>query len=149
MSVQVSANITNRPFILNGEGVSKDTETVLQDAVRSGAMVRYTLMSYNPTSKKWVPFTDETATDGTQIPTGILLASLTEAEIQAGDVVDVPILVGRMLTVDRDQLVIENSKTLDTIVNVPTNLNKSVEELLRWTGIFMGYTIPVEDFENA
>ena len=148
MSVQNSANVTNFPFILDGNSKDKPLETIAQDAGRTVDLARYTLMSYNPTTTKWVPFTDETATDGTQIPSGIVLATVEYEAIVAGDVEDVPILIANA-EFDQNQLVIENSKTLATIVNVPTSLNKSVEELLRWAGLIASDTIPIDEFENA
>jgi hypothetical protein len=146
MGVQTSTDLTNLPFILQGSGAFK-VGTVLTDGGRSGAMVKNTLMSYNPTSKKWVPFTDETATNGQQYPRGILRATLSEAEIQAGDVLNVPILV-RGVIVDKNQLVIENSKTLDTIINVPAGFNTAVEDYLRMVGIFMKDSEAIGNFEN-
>jgi hypothetical protein len=92
-------------------------------------------MAYNPTTAKWEPFTDETATDGTQYPRGILQRTLTEAQIKAGDVSDVPIAVGEGIF-DSAQLVIENSKTLATIINVPANFNTSVEDFLRLLNLY-------------
>jgi hypothetical protein len=149
MAVQGGTNIANLPFILSGDSLMKESETVLQDAGRGTAdMVIYTLMAYNPTSKKWVPFTDETAVDGTQIPKGILMRTLDAADIVAGDVLNVPIVVGGSITIDKNQLVIENSKTLDTIVNVPTNLNQSVSDLLQWAGIYPEDTVNIDEYEN-
>ena len=146
MAVQASSDITNKPFILGGPGLTKQAETVAQDAQRSGDMAVYTLMAKNPSTGKWTPFTDETATDGTQYPRGVLLKKLTEAEIKAGDVVNTPILVGDAI-VDQNQLTIENSKTLATIVNVPTNFNTAVEDLLRQIGIFMQDTVDISELE--
>jgi hypothetical protein len=149
MSVETYADVTNRPFILNDDSLTKEAETVVQDAGRGTAdMERNTLMSYDPATGKWSPFIDETETDGTQIPMGILQSKILAADIVAGDVVDVPILVGNAV-IDQNQLVIEASKTLATVVNVPVGLNKTVEELLRWIGIFCADTIAIEEFENA
>ena len=114
----------------------KDAETVAQDAGRVGDMVVNTLMAYNPSTKVWVAFVDETGTNGTQFPRGILMRTLTEAEIKAGDVADVPILVGEAI-VDLAQLVIENSKTLDTVINSPAGINIRVEDYLRLLNIYM------------
>lgn len=147
MSVQTSANITNKPFFLYGMALTKGASTVVQDAGRSGDMELYTLMAYDPATGKWTSFTDETGTDGTQFPRGILLKKLTEAEIKAGDVEDVPVCVGGgPVLVDQDQVVIENSKTLATVINVPTNLNISVEEYLRQLGIFMQKNIDITEY---
>lgn len=142
MAVQVKTDLTNKPFVLNLNPKVKDSEVVVQDAGRSGAMAINTLMVFDPATSKWNSFTDETATDGTQFPRGILMKALTEAEIKAGDVADVPILVGEAV-VDSAQLVIENSKTLDTVINVPANLNTAVEEFLRQLNIYMESTIDI------
>ena len=148
MPVQNRADYSNIPFVRTGTPFYKEAETVLTDAGRSGDMVANTVMAYDSALAKWVPFTDETAVDGTQIPRGFLKAALSEAEIKAGDVLNVSILVGGCCTVDRGQVVVENSKTLATVVDVPTNLKASVEDLLRWTGIFVESTIDVDAYEN-
>lgn len=148
MAVQVNSNLTNEPFFLSGTRVSKEAETVVQDAGRSGAMVKYTLMAYDPATGKWNSFTNEAATDGTQFPRGILMADLTEAEIKAGDVVDVPIVVGGGFTFDSSQLTIENSKTLATVINVPANFNTSVEDFLRMVGMYPESTQSQDAFQS-
>lgn len=148
MSVQSSANVTNHPFILNENSKVKEAETLVQDAGRSGDLARHTVMSYDPATAKWHPFTDETATDGTQFPRGIVMAAVEEAAIKAGDVANIPILIGDAV-VDSNQLVIENSKTLATVINAPAGINISVEEALRLMGIFVADTISIEEFENA
>jgi len=140
MAVEQKSDLTNKPFILFGPGMIKSAQTVAQDAGRTTDMAVNTLMAYNPTTKKWEPFSDETATDGTGHPAGILQRTLETADIVAGDVDDVPILVG-WCTFDEDQLVIESSKTLDTICNVPAGLNKSVEQMLRMLCLFAETTI--------
>lgn len=146
MGVQNRTDFTNVAFVLHGTGRVK-VGTVLQDAGRSGAMVRHTLMQRNPATLKWQSFTDETATDGTQWPRGILMADLTEAEIKAADVLNVPILIGGVI-VDKNALVIENSKTLATVINVPTNINTTVEDFLAMVGIHFQDTDDIDSFEN-
>jgi hypothetical protein len=150
MVVEARLNISNIPFIRQGLPMAliKDNETFIQDAGRSGDLVAHTVVAYNPTTTKWVPFTDETATNGQQYPRGIILDTLTEAAIKAGDVTGVRVLVGDAV-VDEDNLVIENSKTLATIINVPTNYNSTVEDELRKINIFMQNTVDVASFENS
>lgn len=140
MAVQRKTDIANKPFILTLMALIKGAETVVQDAGRSGDMVINTLMAKDPATGKWTSFTDETATDGTQFPRGILLRTLTEAEIKAGDVSDVPILVGDAV-IDSAQLVIENSKTLATVINAPAGINVTVEDFLSQISIWMESTI--------
>ena len=140
MAVEQKTDLANKPFILFGPGIIKSAQTVAQDAGRTTDMEFGTVMAYNPTTELWEPFTDETATDGTGHPQGFLQRTLETADIVAGDVDDVPILVGDAC-VDEDQIVIENSLTLATICNVPAGLNKSVEQMLRLLGLFAETTI--------
>ncbi|MHC4316113.1 MAG: hypothetical protein ACYSW3_27030 [Planctomycetota bacterium] len=150
MSVQAQTNITTVPFIRDGVAYVKDNEVLVQDGARSGDMVAYTLMAQNPSTLKWEPFDDETATTGLQWPRGILMATYTEAAIQAADIPDVPIIVGgKGLVIDEGQLVIENSKTLATVINIPANTNKTVETVLREIGIFVQVTQDVDAYQNA
>jgi len=135
-----STTVENLPFWLGESALYKDAETVAQDAGRTADMVFGTVMAYDPTNEKWVPWTDETATDGTQFPAGILLDTLATADIVAGDVSNVSILVGNQI-VPAGQVVFENSLTADTIVNVPANLNKAAWQLLSAIGIFLEDTI--------
>jgi hypothetical protein len=139
MAVQASSTVTNKPFIREGGGYVKNG-TVAQIAVRTGAMALYTVMSYNPTTGQWHPLTNIAATDGTQRPAGILMKALTELELEAGDIASVPILIGNAL-VDKDQVILENSVTLATIITVPTNGAISVEDELRRIGIFVTDTV--------
>jgi hypothetical protein len=144
MAIQASSNISNLPFIIGTEkAYSKDAEVVVQDAGRSTAMAIYTLMVQDPATEKWNSFTDETATDGTELPQGILMKALTAAEIVAGDVSDVPILIKG--TVDEQQLVIENSKTLATEI---TSQQLTVERYLGGMGIYVRDTTAIDAFEN-
>jgi hypothetical protein len=147
MTVQSRSDIDNTPFILGGNPVQSESETVAQDAGRTADMVYGTLMSQNPSTKIWSSFVDETGINGTQIPMGVLLRTLPTADIVAGNVENVPILTGNAI-LNKDLLTIENSKTLDTVVNSPTNLNKRVEDLLKWLGIFMADVIDTTGFEN-
>lgn len=147
MQVQTRIDVDNTPLIIGGNPKAKESEVVAQDAGHTSDLVYGTLMSYNPTSQKWTPFANEAATNGTQIPTGIILAKVLEADIVAGDVENIPILVGDAV-INKDLLTIENAKLLTTIINVPTNLNKTVEEVLRWIGIFMSDVVDATSFEN-
>lgn len=149
MAVQASTNITTVPFIRDGVAYVKDNEVLVQDGGRSGDMVAYTLMAQNPSTLKWEPFDNEAATDGTQWPRGILIKTYTQAAIQAADIPDVPIVVGgKGLVIDEGQLVIENSKTLATVINEPANTNKTVETVLREIGIFVQVTQDVDAYQN-
>ncbi len=150
MTVQVSTNNSSVPFVRAGDSLYRDSETLLQDAGRTTPLVCGTLMAKVAASQKWVPFTDETATDGTAIPQGIYIGpDITAAAIVAGDVVDLPILVGATVIIDEDQLVIENSKTVNTVITVGTTDLRTVMDRLAARGIFLQATVDITEFENA
>lgn len=58
MAVQVRTDYTNKAFILSGESLARETETIAQDAGRSTALTSKTVMSLDPATNKWVPLTD-------------------------------------------------------------------------------------------
>ena len=151
MGVQNSSDNANIPFILSGVGLSRDDQVILQDAGRGAvALVQFTLMAKVAATQKWVPFTNEAATNGTAIPQGIYLGDdIAGADIVAGDIADVFILVGKDVTVDVDQIVIENSKTLDTVITVGTTDLRTVRDHLANRGIFTEETVDISGFENA
>ena len=152
MSVQNRADLNNNPFILADFSLARNAEVLLTDAGRSVPLVRLTLMSKVAASGKWVPFTDETATDGTAIPQGVFLGDdVPAADLVAGDVVDQSILVGNALY-DVSQLVIENSKLLTT-VSLATSaadnrFTQTVADYLENKGMFAESTVDIAGFEN-
>ena len=150
MSVQNSINNANIPFILSGVGLSRDDQVILTDAGRVAVLAPFTLMSKIAATQKWVPFTNQAAIDGSAIPQGIYIGDeIASADIVAGDISDVFILVGKDVTVDVDQIVIENAKTLDTVITVGTTDLRTVRDHLATRGIFTEETVDISSFENA
>ena len=152
MSVQNSENIANIPFILSGNGLVQEAQTIAQDAARDGDIEYGTVMGRVLSTGLWVPFEDETAEDGTAIPQGIYVGdAIAEADIQAGNVVNCPILVGGQVTIDGDQLVIENSKSLNTVIAAAANspVRKTVRDWLADKGLFIESTEDIASYENA
>ncbi len=151
-SVQNRADLNNNPFVLAGFSLARNAETLFQDAGRSVALVQFTLMAKVAATGKWVPFTDETATDGTGIPQGIFLSDdVPAADLVAGDVVDQSILVGDALY-DLAQLVIENSKLLTTVIlatgGADNVFTQTVADYLENKGLFAESTVDIAGFEN-
>jgi hypothetical protein len=148
--MQVTKNNSNVPFIRGGSPLTK-VGTLLQDAGRAAVLAPFTLVAKVAASQKYVPFTDETAVNGSAIPAGIYLGSeVAAADLVAGDVADAVILVGGGgVTIDVDQLVIENSKTLNTVITVGTTQLTTVRDHLANRGIFAEETVDVTGYENA
>lgn len=145
MAVQSRLNLTNQPFILEGDARMK-VGTLTQNAQRSGALAQYTLCSITSATGLLVPFTDETTTDGTQIPQAICWSSATEAEIQAGNVTSFHYYYAGDFKFDEDQLTIENSLTLDTVI---TDSTKRVRDHLDDRGMHAAEAIAIEGYENT
>lgn len=147
--VQASSSLDNTPLIQGGLAAKKDGGTLLQDAGRSTILARNTLLAKVAASQKWVPFTDETATDGTAIPQGVYLGpDIPAADIVAGDVENIEVLEGLAVQVDQNKIVIENSKTLTTVITVGTTDLRTVEDHLAARGIFMQDTVDIASPEN-
>ena len=151
MAVQSRLDNTTEKLILSGNTLVREAETLLQDAGRAVPLATYTLMAQIAATKKWVPFTDETAVDGSAIAKGVFMGdAIAAADLVAGDVVDQPIITGgAAATIDSDLLVIENSKSLDTVVGAATVEAHRVEDDLNEIGIFVEDTTAISDFENA
>lgn len=94
---------------------------------------------------KWTPF-DEGGVGGAQIPTGVYLGGdILAATLVAGDVVGSPMLVGGNCTIDENQLVIEGTATLASVL---AN-GKTVRATLYEIGIFSEDTVDIDSFENS
>lgn len=150
MTVQVSQDSRNRPVILDQAlAVSKDSAVIKMDAARTAPLERFTLLSQVAADGKYVPFTDETATDGTAIPSAIYLGTGIAAEtLAAGDVQDAIVLLGGSLIFSREDLIIEGSKLTTTVIGAGTLSATTVEGALRKIGIFLGAIDEISNFEN-
>jgi hypothetical protein len=152
MAVQNSENISNIPFILSGRGLVEEASTILQDAARTAVLSFGTVMAKVLASGKWVPFEDAAAEDGSAIPQGIYVGGeIAAADIVAGDIEDCPILVGGDVTVDTEQVIIENDLDLDTVIAAAVNspVRKTVKDWLADKGIFIESTVDIDQHENA
>lgn len=132
MAVQQTLNIDTTPFVLHDIAAYRIGDAVIkQDAGRDGDISQYTLMSKEAATQKWVPFSNEAAVDGTAIPQGIYMGDdIPEADIIAGDVLDNQILITGVIF-DEEKLVIENLKTLDTVIDAGAIQAKTVRDHLR------------------
>lgn len=154
MSVQKRADINNIAFILSGQPLTKDDETLLTDGARTAVLAPFTLLAKVSASGKLVPYTDKTATDGSAMPYGIYMgAEIAAALIAAGDVADLPVLVGGGVTVDREQVVIETGGALDDVVlpagGATDPGQQTIEDLLRDKGIYLESTVDIDGQENT
>jgi hypothetical protein len=144
MGITTRAAIDTVPFLRGGAPLTI-YGTINQDGGRSGDMLNGTLMGRLAITGKWVPLAPA-ATDGSQFPRGILARTLLEADIQAGEIPDVPIIKGGSppIIVASDQLIVETGD-INTVVNQPAQINSRVEDLMIWANM---YVLDNQDIER-
>jgi len=160
MPNQFELDQDTRPIVKGGAPLYKDTQTILQIAGRTVALVRGTIMAQVASSKKWVPWLNANlaGTTGTQTPKGILMNddSVTAAALAAGDVTGAVILVGGSGVLLDSSLVVydggddgaQTKCTADSVPTVPTNQALRGEDLLNRIGLFLDLTTPLEKAET-
>jgi hypothetical protein len=140
--VQTTGSVVNFADLRAGEPYAVDSQTFLTDAGRATDLVAGTVVSQDPATEKWVPLTDATATDGTEIPSGVILETIEAADLVAGDVTGISVCIGGSGVVFREGfLTLENSLTFATEL---TNQNKTIERALRDISIYPQATLAIE-----
>jgi len=151
MGTQARVDIDTTSFVIgeNPQTLRQDAGVILTDAGRVSDLVKYTLMGKIASTGKWVPFTDETSVLGDAEFFGIYMGEdIASADIVAGDIVDVPMVYAGM-KFDKDKLVIENSKTLATVIAAAGLAARSVESALQSAGLIPMSTDISTSYENA
>jgi len=123
-SAQNSLVNSTFPLQLQGDARLLDDETLLTDSARTVPLVFGTIMAQVASSRKWVPWTTVTATDGSAYPLAVYIGpDVAAADLAAGDVTGAPMLVGGAL-LDDTQVVFDKGSTgagtaltLNTVIN--------------------------------
>lgn len=149
MSIENSLNNNNTPFILFvGPGASDAAATLFTDAGRSTVLAQFTVLAKISATGKYVPYTDIAATDGTAFPAGIYTGpDIAAVDIAAADVVNLPVLVGGNAFFDKNQLILENSLTLETVIGGVTLFNQTVSDALKKIGLYSEDTVDISSFQ--
>jgi hypothetical protein len=150
-AVQNRGDISTVPFIRAGFPFTKDNQIIAQIIGRSAPLLNNTVMGKVAASQKWLPLTNLAATNGMAIAQGIYQGpSIPAATLAASDVTGQVILVGGAgVIVDQEQLVLENSLTLNSVTTVGTTDLRTVEDHLANRGIFVEGTVDFDGFENT
>lgn len=149
MELQVSIENDNTPFILSGES-KVINGTIARNAGRTTVLKKYTVLARVASTGFYTPFVATNLTTGASVPRAIYLGDdITAAALVAGDVIDLPILVGDAV-VDGDQVVFDGGTlSAATVVN-PTTIEarRADDTLASEAGIFIESTEMISDFEN-
>lgn len=136
-------------FIIRSGPALNITDAIFkQDGGRSTDLETYTLLSRMAVEQKWRVFVDEGAIDGTAIPQAIYIGpTIPAADIVAGDVSNLCILIADAWF-DENRLIIENSKTLETVITIGTTDLRTVRDHLRTIGLIPFETTTSSGGEN-
>lgn len=148
--VQHRTDLDTRDFILSAERALYIQGTYLEDGARSIDLEPNTLLAKRATSQKWRAFVNEAATNGEAIPAGIYTGPpILAADIVAGDVENLPILIaGFPVELDEEMLIIENAKTLETVIGTGTIWVRIVRDYLRNLGLIPRLTTQSSGGQN-
>lgn len=126
-------------------GTSDLTFTTASD-LGTGGLKRGTVMTQNPATRVWYPYTDVAATDGTEMPRGVFEgADIAPNVLAAGNVLNQNIAIGGPAEYDSSQIIFQNSVALTDEI---TNQNLTVESALASIGIYVESTEFVSQLEN-
>ena len=149
MAVQSRSDNTTVPLILSENSLVKNV-SIAQDAQRATPILYGTVMAEIAATGLWTPFIAVNGVDGSAIPRGIYLGDdILAADLVAGDIADVPMLVGNATV--NVTLVVFDDDTLnrDSVIGAATIHAMTAEAALRMAAnIYLEETIDISEFEN-
>jgi hypothetical protein len=112
----------------------------------TGGLVRGSVMTYDPATGIWIPFTDVTATDGTEMPRGVFMGEDIDPHVlAAGNVTNQVMCIGGPVEFGSNAIVFHNGVALTDEI---TNQNITVEGALASIGIFIEAVEFISQLEN-
>jgi hypothetical protein len=151
MAVQTRSNNDTVPFILGGQSLIKKG-TIVQNGARATVLKKYTVMAQLVSGGKYTPFVALNATTGASVPTAIYMGDdIAAADLVAGDIEDVDILVGGGCLVDKNQVVFDDgalSNASVVIAIASAFWTMTAEKCLGLFGIYQQDTIDISEIEN-
>ena len=151
MAVQTRVNNDTTPFILGGQSLIKKG-VIAQNGARTTVLKKYTVLAQVASTGKYTPYVSGTTTTGASVPSAIYMGDdIAAADLVAGDIEDVDILVGGGCLVDKNQVVFDdgtlsNASVVIAIANAFWTL--TAEKCLGLFGIYQQDTIDISEIEN-
>ena len=143
MSIQSSLDVNTVSPFLSGSFKGK-AGTFLQDSGRTIPLARMTVLGKVAASGGYVPL-DATASDGRQYPSGIYNGlGVAAADIVAGDVELMEIVIGGDGKIIEEELIFENSETLATVID---GEGRTVQDYLNDKGLFFRSVTDADEFQ--
>jgi hypothetical protein len=151
MAVQARRDNDTEPLILTENSLVRNG-TIIQDAGRTTDLLFGTVLAKIAASGLYTPFVSLTATTGASVPCAIYLGDdIDAADLVAGNIVDVPILVGNAV-LDEGKVVFDDG-TLSAASIVPAAAANpyfvlQARECLSLFGLFLELGIAISEHEN-
>ena len=151
MAVQTRVNNDTTPFVLGCQSLIKKG-VIAQNGARTTVLKKYTVLAQVASTGKYTPYVSGTTTTGASVPTAIYMGDdIAAADLVAGDIEDVDILVGGGCLVDKNQVVFDdgtltNASVVIAIANAFWTL--TAEKCLGLFGIYQQDTIDISEIEN-
>ena len=151
MAVQTRVNNDTTPFILGGQSLIKKG-VIAQNGARTTVLKKYTVLAQVASTGKYTPYVSGTTTTGASVLSAIYMGDdIAAADLVAGDIEDVDILVGGGCLVDKNQVVFDdgtlsNASVVIAIANAFWTL--TAEKCLGLFGIYQQDTIDISEIEN-
>jgi hypothetical protein len=116
MAVQERQDLSNTPLILSDES-DVENHSIIQNESRTTELLYGTVMAQIAASQLWTPFISVAGTDGSGVPRGIYLGdNIAAADLVAGNVEDIPILVGNAKVNESEVIWDGDTLDADTVV---------------------------------
>jgi hypothetical protein len=147
-AVMARRDVSTEPLILSDSSDVRN-ESIAQNAQRAADLVKGTVMAQITATRLWTPWINVAGVDGSAIPRGILLDDILTAELVAGIVADIPILVGNARV--NESLVVFDGDTLsaDSIIGAGTiHAVTGREALMQTSDIRLELTVAISEHEN-
>jgi len=149
MAVQGRADLTTEPLILTENSLVK-SETIIQIGARAVPLLQNTVMAKIAASGLWTPFINVAGVDGSAIPRGIYLGEdIPAADLVAGNVTDVPILVGNAV-VNEDKVVFDaGTLNAESVIGAATiHAAMARDVIAEVSNIYFEITEAISEHEN-
>lgn len=150
MAVQNRVDSTTVPLLTSGYSFVRNGD-IAQNGGRTTPLLYGTVMAYIAASGLWTPFVNAALTTGASIPRGIYLGDdIAAADLVAGNVEDVPILVGGCCTVNESEIVFDDGTlTAESVIGAASIHAVTARMALQQaSGIFMELSVNISEFEN-
>ncbi len=148
-AVQARLDNTTEPLILSDSSDVRN-ESIAQNAQRATLLAKGTIMAKIAATRLWTPWIAVNGVDGSAYPRGILLDDVLAADLVAGNVEDVPILVGNARVNEGLVIFDGDALTADSVIGAATiHAVTGRDALMQTADIRLELGVAISEHENS